>query len=86
MGRNKSVRNRDGIWINTNLFREEALHFEKYGYYCPHTWGSPAWKEYWDEQIRRCVEGYCTGGACITGYHYYYLNFTRIKAINKETR
>jgi hypothetical protein len=74
-----SVRNPDGLWINTSMFQEEAIHFKKNGYYCPDPWGSPAWKEYWTEQQKRCVEGYEVGGVKITGHHYNYLNFTQIK-------
>ena len=46
-----SVRNPDGIWINTQCFREAANHFVKYGYYTADPWGSPAWFEYWQEEM-----------------------------------
>lgn len=51
----------------------------RHGYYCPDPVGSPAYYEYWNEQRRRRVEGYSVGGRHITGHHYNYLNFTRIK-------
>lgn len=73
-----SVRNPQGFWINTDVFREEALHYDKYKYYCPDPWGSPAWEQYWSEQQRRCREGYTIGGVRITGHHYFYLNFCEI--------
>lgn len=66
-------------FINTQEFRREALHFVKHGYYCPEAWGSPAWKSYWKEQLRRCDDGYSVGGVKITGDHYAYLNFAQIK-------
>ncbi len=78
-GQLNSVRNPDGIWINTALFREEATRFLKKGSFCQDPWGSPAWFEYWTEQRRRCKEGYSVGGARITGEHYFYLNFLQIK-------
>jgi len=74
-----SIRNPDGIWINSNVFREEALHHEKYGYYCPDPWGSPAWQQYWQTQLDRCKNGYTVGGVEITGDHYFYLNFCKIE-------
>lgn len=74
-----SVRNSDGIWINSQVFREEALHFQRYGYYCSDPWGSKAWYDYWFEQRRRIIEGYSSGGVKITGDHYFYLNFCPIK-------
>nr|MCK4930287.1 hypothetical protein [Nanoarchaeota archaeon] len=74
-GKLDAIRNADGIWINTQIFREEAIHFSKYGYYCADPPGSPGYFEYWDEQTKRCKEGYSVGGVFITGDHYAYLNF-----------
>lgn len=73
-----AIRNKEGIWINTNCFREEGLSFQKNKYFTPEAWGSPAWVDYWNEQLRRCKDGYSVGGAYITGHHYFYLNFTNI--------
>lgn len=81
-----SVRNPDGIWINTDVFREEALHFKKYGYYTPEPWDSPAWYDYWEEQLKRCQFGYEVGGVKITGNHYFYLNFTNIELVNLKEK
>lgn len=73
------IRNSDGIWINTQVFREDALHFQKYGYYCPEPWGSPAWYEYWTDRRNRIINGYESQGVKITGDHYFYMNFCPIK-------
>ena len=73
-----SIRNPDGIWINTQVFREEALRFQKYGAYCADPWGSPDWFNYWQEQRNRCINGYSVGGVRLTGDHYFYLNFCPI--------
>lgn len=72
------IRNKDGIWVNSNMFIEDAIHFRKYGYYCSDPWGSSAWFEYWKEQRRRIIHGFEAGGAKITGDHYFYLNFCPI--------
>lgn len=40
---------------------------------------SEAYKKYWYEQRKRCMEGYEVGGVRLTGAHYFYLNFWRIK-------
>ena len=74
-----SIRNKDGIWINTEALREPAIHFTKYGYYCADPWGSPAWLEYWQEQLRRIIYGYESSGVKITGDHYFYLKFCPIQ-------
>ena len=39
----------------------------------------PSYTEYWDEQLKRCREGYEVGGHKITGHHYSYLNFSEIQ-------
>lgn len=76
-----AIRNPEGFWINSNVFREEAIHHDKYGYYCPDPWGSPAWIDYWQTQLDRCKYGYTVGGVEITGDHYFYMNFCKIEAI-----
>ena len=84
-GKVKSVRNPQGHWINTEVFREEAKHFSKYGYYCADPIGSPGYYEYWDEQTKRCKEGYSVGGVKITGDHYAYLNFYPIMKVDLKS-
>lgn len=84
-GKLDSIRNSDGFWINTQVFREEGNHFMKHGYYCADPWGSPAWYEYWAEQRRRCIEGHSVGGAKITGDHYFYMNFCPIKKVDDKS-
>ena len=85
MARVRSVRNEDGLWINTEVFREEARHFEKHGYYCADPYGSPDYISYWQEQRKRCTIGYTVGGAKITGDHYFYLNFCPIMKTEDTT-
>jgi len=73
-----AIRNPDGIWINTEVFREEAKKFQKYGTYCLDPWGSPDWFSYWQEQRARIINGHSVGGVKVTGDHYFYLNFCPI--------
>ena len=67
-------------FVNTRLFEEEARKFLKTGRYTTAPKGTFAYKEYWTEQTRRCNVGYEIGGIRITGEHYFYLNFSQIKA------
>jgi len=82
MSQINSIRNPEGIWINSQAFREEGNKFKKHGYYIADPWGSPAWYDYWTEQRGRCINGYSVGGAKITGEHYFYLNFTPIQKVD----
>mgnify|MGYP003592452742 CR=1 FL=1 len=79
------VRNKDGIWINSQVFREDALHFQKHGYYCADPWGSPAWYEYWNDRRNRIINGYVSQGVKVTGDHYFYLNFCPIMKTEDTT-
>lgn len=81
--KNDFVRNPEGIWVNTKPFVQEGLNFMKNGYYCPDPPGSPAYMEYWNEQLKRCQEGYTSGGVSITGHHYNYLNFSQIQVVEE---
>lgn len=68
-------------FVNTQYFIEEALKFKRDGFYTNALIDSPAYNEYWDEQKKRCIEGYQVGGVKITGDHYFYLNFCPIKRL-----
>lgn len=80
---NNRVRNAEGKWLNSGLFREEAINFMANGYYCTDPKGTPSYREYWDEQLRRCIDGYEVDGHKITGHHYAYLNFTQIEIVEE---
>lgn len=71
--------------VNTEYFSEAANHFMKHGVYTKAPEGSPEFFRYWNEQKRRCLEGYTVGDISITGRHYFYLNFCPIKRSSDET-
>lgn len=78
------VRNKEGKWLNTSVFRQEALNYIEKGYYTAAPIGTPEWLEYWTEQLRRCREGYEVDGHKITGHHYCYLNFAQILLVEYD--
>lgn len=64
---------------NSNKFRQPAMHFIEHGVYTNAIYGSSDYKAYWDEETRRCVNGYTApDGDYITGYNYFYLNYCPI--------
>lgn len=71
--------------VNTQYFREEAIRFEKDKTYCKYARGTHAFREYWLEQNRRCIEGYTSGDLHIPGSYYFYLNFSPILSKNAKT-
>lgn len=70
-------------FINTQYFREAAIHYEKHGRYADGEPDTAEWEMYWDEEHKRVEEGYSVGGVSITGKHYLYLNYLPIKRITK---
>ena len=79
-----NVRDENGKWLNSSVFRQEAINFMKNRNYCTAPPGSPDFIDYWEEQLRRCREGYEVEGVKITGHHYFYLNFTQIMVVEKK--
>lgn len=72
-------------FLKTNRFRQSAIHFEEYGCYTKHARGTISYRYFWDEEIKRCLKGYTIDGVTITGYHYFYLNYSPIwQAIKEE--
>lgn len=71
--------------VNTAYFSLAARDFTKNGgqyTLAPH--GSREWIEFWDEERRKCIEGYSVGGTRITGRHYHYLNYAPISKVPDE--
>lgn len=75
------IRDRKGKWLDSSVFRQEAIKFLEKGYYTEAPYGTPEWLDYWKEQLRRCIEGYEVEGQKITGHHYCYLNFAQIERV-----
>ena len=71
---------------NSSKFREPAIHFEQTGQYCNYAINTTEYFQYWDEQKRRCLDGYTADdGDYISGYNYFYLNFCPIsRIVNKK--
>lgn len=64
---------------DSSKFRQAAICFQKNGYYCPHPRGTTAYMKYWDEETKRCLEGFTTDdGEYVSGYYYFYLNYSPI--------
>lgn len=72
------------MFINTDVFREDAIHFMKYGRYADGDYLSDTWFEYWEERNKRVLNGYEVGGQKITGEHYLYLNYLPILKVTEK--
>ena len=72
--------------INSDKFRRPALFFKEHGCYTTAPRGTTDYNTYWDRETDRCLNGYVApDGDAITGYHYFYLNYSPIMKL-KETQ
>ena len=63
-----------------DYFRQPALHFLKYGCYTflkPNSNPNSEFRRHWDEEKRRCYEGYVreSDGEWVTGFNYWFMNY-----------
>ena len=77
----RPINETEGLDFDPELFRETAKIYETTGNYTEYPKGSKPYADFWQEQIRRCKEGYTIGKYRITGDHYFFLNFYRMKTI-----
>ena len=65
---------------DADYFRQPALHFMKHGCYTflrPNSNPHSEYRKFWEEEKRRCYEGYVreSDGEWVTGYCYWFLNY-----------
>ena len=85
---------------DADYFRPAALHYLKHGCYTflrPNSNPNSEYRKFWDEELRRCWEGYVrpSDGEWVTGFCYWFLNYCPMmvnevvadskKAIRKES-
>lgn len=64
---------------NTDKFRQAALFFKEHNCYTLAPRGTTDYIKYWEQEAERCINGYVADdGDSITGYHYFYLNYSPI--------
>ena len=69
---------------NTDKFRQAALFFKEHGCYTLAPPGTSDYTRYWDQETQRCLNGYVAeDGDAITGYHYFYLNYSPIMRLDE---
>lgn len=68
------------ILEDMDYFRQPALHFMKHKVYTflrPNSNPNSEYRKHWDEEMRRCREGYVreSDGEWVTGFMYWFLNY-----------
>lgn len=69
---------------NSNKFRQSALFFQEHGCYTLAPRGTTDYIQFWERETDRCLHGYVApDGDAITGYHYFYLNYSPIMKLDE---
>lgn len=70
---------------DTDKFRQAAIFFQQHGCYTLAPRGTTDYNKYWEQETDRCINGYTApDGEGVTGYNYFYLNYSPIMRLKEE--
>ena len=81
----KPINAEKSLDFDPNWFTEARDTYNRTGHYTQFKNGSKAFRDYWIEQFKRCKYGLTVNGYTITGDHYFFLNFYRLKDLVNVT-
>lgn len=82
----RPINDKDSLDFNPNWFTETREVYKRTGHYCEFRPKTKAYKDFWNEQYRRCREGMTVNGYTITGDHYFFLNFYQLNNTANSTK
>lgn len=82
----RPINETQGLDFDPTPFTEAGRLFTERGHYTEYPKNSKPYRDYWTEQYKRCVDGYTVGKYRITGDHYFFLNFYRMKTVDGEKK
>lgn len=72
---------------NTWKFREAAIYFDKNKKYDYGVKGTRQYRQYWEEELKKCLSSKITiDGVSIPGRYYFYLNYCPILLVEKDKK
>lgn len=75
-----------GLDFNPEWFTEAREVFKRTGHYTQYKYTSKGGRDFWNEQYRRCKNGYTVNGYTITGDNYFFLNFYTLPVIDQKLK
>ena len=75
----KPITEEEGLDFDPDWFTETRDTYNRTGHYTQYPRNSKLWRDFWQEQYVRCRNGMTVNGYTITGDHYFFLNFYRLK-------
>lgn len=70
-----------GLDFDPKVFTKAADAYRKNGKYTNLIPGTFAHRQYWEEEFRRCRDGYTVGKYTLTGENYFWLNYYRLPSV-----
>lgn len=67
-----------GLDFKPKWFTEARDNKIKTGHYTSYLFGSKAYRDFWNEEYKRCREGMTVNGYTIPGTYYYFLNYYQL--------
>ena len=67
-----------GLDFDPSWFTEARETYLKTEQYCSYYPGSKLYRDFWNEEYRRCQKGMTVNGYTITGFNYYFLNYYQL--------
>lgn len=74
----------EGLDFRPEWFTQARDTFLKTEHYCSYYPGSKLYRDFWNEEYRRCKNGYTVNGYTITGFNYYFLNYYQLPNTEQE--
>ena len=73
-----------GLDFNPDWFTEARDNFRKNGKYCTALPNGKRWRQFWDEEYKRCIYGMTVNGYTITGDNYFFLNYYQLPVVDEK--
>lgn len=73
------INEKESLDFDPKPFTEVGQVKIKTGKYCQFPKGTKAYRDFWEEQMERCKNGYQVGKYRVTGDHYFFLNFYQLE-------
>ena len=74
----------EGLDFRPEWFTQARDTFLKTEHYCSYYPGSKMYRDFWNEEYRRCKNGLTVNGYTITGFNYYFLNYYQLPNTEQE--
>ena len=80
----RPINQTEGLDFKPEWFTEARDNYKRTGHYCSYRFKSKPYNDFWQEENRRCKEGYTSHGYTITGDNYFFLNFYQLPVVDLD--